>query len=64
MMQQIISFNQTGFLNDFYRDTAHDVRRYIYFDKKEFKNNRIPTTMEVQTNSPKNRISKSVLLNS
>jgi prophage tail gpP-like protein len=49
---------QTGFLNDFYRDTAHDVRRYIYFDKKEFKNNRIPTTMEVQTNSPKNRISK------
>ena len=50
--------NQTGFLNDFYRDTAHDVRRYIYFDKKEFKNNRIPTTMEVQTNSPKNRISK------
>ena len=50
--------NQTGFLNDFYRDTAHDVRRYIYFDKKEFKNNRIPTTMEVTANSPKNRISK------
>jgi len=49
---------QTGFLNDFYRDTAHDVRRYIYFDKKEFKNNRIQSTMEIVANSPKNRISK------
>ena len=50
--------DQTGFLNDFYRDTAHDVRRYIYFDKREFKNNRIPTAIEITANSPKNRISK------
>ena len=49
---------QDGFLNDFYRDNAHDVRRYIYFDKREFKNNRVPTTMEITTNAPKNRISK------
>jgi len=50
--------NQTGFLNDFYRDADGDVRRYIYFDKKEFKNNRIQSTMEVVANAPKNRISK------
>ena len=50
--------NQTGFLNDFYRDASGDVRRYIYFDKKEFKNSRIPSTMQVVTNAPKNRLSK------
>ena len=49
---------QDGFLNSFYRDNDGDVRRFLYFDKREFKNSRIPTVIQITTNAPKNRISK------
>ena len=49
---------QDGFLNSFYRDNDGDVRRFLYFDKREFKNNRVPTAIQITTNAPKNRISK------
>tara|TARA_R100001509_G_scaffold97818_2_gene57028 strand:+ start:1434 stop:7745 length:6312 start_codon:yes stop_codon:yes gene_type:complete len=50
--------NESGFLDAFYRDSSNEVRRFIYFDKREFKNNRVVSTYEISANSPKNRISK------